>query len=154
MKIFDLRSEHIGGFIAIASFDHSILQDVRVFKHENDHDKVQAINMATVLAMDNTDEQSICLILIDEDSIEFEDDYPDDDSNELFVNGFFLTKVMLNEVVDFVFYDNEYSCHSSFKELCQQSFSNFDDYEQSELEDVLSQQFERSSGKTISFVNI
>lgn len=154
MKIFDLRSEHIGGFIAIASFDHSILQDVRVFKHENDNDQVQAINMATVLAMDNNDEQSTCLILIDEDSIEFEDDYPDDDSNELFVNGFFLTKVMLNEVVDFVFYDNEYSCHSSFKELCQQSFSNFDDYEQSELEDVLSQQFERSSGKTISFISI
>lgn len=154
MKIFDLRSEHIGGFIVVASFDHSILQDVRVFKHENDNDKIQAINMATVLAMDNTDEQSTCLILIDEDSIEFEDDYPHDDSNELFVNGFFLTKVMLNEVVDFVFYENEYSCHSAFKELCQQSFSNFDDYEQSELEDVLSQQFERTSGKTISFVNI
>lgn len=154
MNIFDLRSDSIGGFIAIASFDHSILQDVRVFKHENDNDKIQAINMATVLAMDNTDEQSTCLILIDEDSIEFEDDYPHDDSNELFVNGFFLTKVMLNEVVDFVFYENEYSCHSAFKELCQQSFSNFDDYEQSELEDILSQQFERTSGKTISFVNI
>ncbi len=153
MKIFDLRSDSIEGIIVIATFENSILKEARVFNHENDDSKIQAINMAKVFSMDNAENEITCLILMDRDEINFEDhEHVNEDNDEIFFNGFCLAKFINDEVAEFSFQEDKYSCHSKFKELCSSSFSNFDDYEQEDIEDVLSQQFERGGGKVISFI--
>lgn len=153
MKIFDLRSDSIEGIIVIATFEKSILKEARIFNHENDDSKIQAINMAKVFSMDNHEDEATFLILMDREAINFEDDvHVSQDIDEIFFNGFCLAKVINNEVIEFSFQEDEYSCHSKFKELCSSSFSNFDDYQQEDIEDILSQQFERGGGKVISFI--
>lgn len=153
MKIFDLRSDSVEGLIVIASFEDNLLKEVRVFNHEDDNSLIQATNMAKVFSMDNNEDEMTCLILMDRDSINFEDsEHAYEEGDEVIFNGFCIAKITLDEVTEFSFQEDEFSCKSKFKELCEQSFSNFDEYEQEDLEDILSQQFERGGGKFISFI--
>jgi len=153
MKTFDLRSDSIEGLIVIASFEDNLLKEVRIFNHEDDNSLIQATNMAKVFSMDNNENEMTCLIIMDRDSINFEDsELAYEDGEEVFFNGFCIAKIVSDEVTDFSFQEDEYSCHYAFKELCQQSFSNFDEYEQEDLEDIVSQKFERGGGKFISFI--